>query len=352
LYTSSMPHDPIDLRSDTVTRPSAGMRRAIAEAVVGDDVFEDDPTVQDLERLAAELAGKEAALFVPSGTMANEVAMLTHTHRTDEAIVEIDSHIYKYEVGGPAALSGVQLSPLKGEGGILRADQIEDAIRPDDLHQPITRLICIENTHNRAGGVVHPVAGISEIRRLADDRGLKVHLDGARIFNAAAASGRDVKEYCAPCDSVMFCLSKGLGAPIGSMLLGDRSFIRLARRYRKLLGGGMRQAGIIAAAGIYALKHNVVRLADDHRRARRLAEALARIPRLSIDLDTVETNIVVIDVSGTGLSADQCVLLLEKRGLLVVTFGRTRIRAVTHLDIDDEDVDRAIPVFEQVFAKV
>ncbi|MFZ1948066.1 MAG: low-specificity L-threonine aldolase [bacterium] len=347
-----MPHDPVDLRSDTVTKPTPEMRRAIAQAVVGDDVFEDDPTVRELEALAAQITGKQAALFVASGTMGNEAAILAHTRRTDEAVVEAGSHIYKYEVGGPAVLAGVQLAPLAGEKGILSAERIEAAIRDDDIHQPVTRLVCLENTHNRAGGVVHPIEGMREIRALALQRGLKVHLDGARIFNAALASGRDVRDYCALADSVMFCLSKGLGAPIGSMLAGDPDFILVARRYRKLLGGGMRQAGIIAAAGIYALKHNIARLADDHRRARVLAEAVAAIPSLTVDLDSVQTNIVVIDVSGTGRSVDQCVLLLEQRGVRVVPFGRTRIRAVTHLDVDDVDVDRAVSVFEQVFVRV
>jgi threonine aldolase len=234
---------------------------------------------------------------------------------------------------------------------MLSATQIDGAIRSDDIHQPITRLVCLENTHNRAGGVVWPLDAMREVRLLAVERGLKVHLDGARIFNAAAASGHDVKEYCALCDSVMFCLSKGLGAPIGSMLVGDAAFILLARRYRKMLGGGMRQAGIIAAAGLYALRHNVARLGDDHRRARALAEALAGIGKLAVDLATVETNIVVIDVAKTGLTVQECLLLLEKQGVLVVPFGRTRMRAVTHLDIDDADVDGAIRIFEKVFGK-
>jgi threonine aldolase len=346
-----MPHDPIDLRSDTVTRPSPGMRRAIAEAVVGDDVFEDDPTVRELERLAAENTGRQAGLFVPSGTMGNEACILAHTRRGDEAIVEVDSHIYKYEVGGPAVLAGVQLAGLKGDGGILTRAQIETAIRSDDIHQPITRLVCLENTHNRAGGVVWPLEGMREIRDMATERGLKIHLDGARIFNAAAASGRSVKDFCALADSVMFCLSKGLGAPVGSMVVGDADFIKLARRYRKLLGGGMRQAGIIAAAGIYALKNNVARLVEDHTRARRLAEALARIGKLAIDLATVQTNIVVIDIARTGQTVDQAVLQLEKQGVLVVPFGRTRMRAVTHLDVDDADLDKTVRIFEAVFAR-
>ena len=327
------------------------MRRAMAEAVVGDDVFEDDPTAHELESLAAEMTGKEAGLFVASGTMGNEICVLAHTQRGDEAIVEADCHICRYEVAGPAVLSGVQLAPLKGDGGILSVDQIEAAIRADDIHQPVTRVVCIENTHNRAGGVVWPIAGAKEIRAMAARRGLKVHLDGARIFNAAAAAGFDVRDYCALADSVMFCLSKGLGAPVGSMVVGDAAFIRLARRYRKLLGGGMRQVGVIAAAGVYALRNNVARLADDHRRARVLAEALAAIPAIAIDLSTVQTNIVVFDVARSGFSVPECLGLLEKQGVLVVPFGRTRIRAVTHLDIDDADIDRAIAVFKKVFKK-
>jgi threonine aldolase len=347
-----MPHSPADLRSDTVTRPTPEMRRAIADAIVGDDVFDDDPTVKRLEQLAAEITGKEEAIFVPSGTMANEVAILSHTQRGDEAVVEFDSHIYNYESAGPAVLSGVQLAPIRTDRGIFSISQIEEAIRPDDVHEPVTKLLCLENTHNRKGGVVYPIEAMRRTWDLARERGLKIHLDGARIFNAAVAAGTDVKAYCAPCDSLMFCLSKGLGAPIGSVLLGGARFMHLARRYRKLLGGGMRQVGIIAAAGIYALEHNIERLVEDHVRARRLAEGIAGIAALDVDLETVQTNIVVIDLKRSGLGVNECVLLLEERGVLVVPFGRTTIRAVTHLDIDDEAVDKAISVFEQLFSEV
>jgi threonine aldolase len=344
-----MPHDPVDLRSDTVTRPTPEMRAAIAEAVVGDDVFGDDPTVKELEALAAELTGKDAGLFVPSGSMGNEVAILAHTRRGNEALVEFDSHIYNYEAAGPAVLSGVQLAPIKTELGVFSVSQIDEAIRPDDEHEPVTRLVCLENTHNRKGGVVFPLERMREIREFAVERGLAVHLDGARIFNAAVASGIDVKECCSQCDSVMFCLSKGLGAPIGSILVGGAEFMRLARRYRKLLGGGMRQVGIIAAAGLYALSHNVERLAEDHERARRIAESLSEIDGIRIDLDTVQTNIIVIDVARSGLSVDESVLLLEQQGVLVVPFGRTTVRAVTHLDIDDDDVEKSVSAFGKVF---
>ncbi len=346
-----MPHNPVDLRSDTVTKPTPQMRKAIAEAVVGDDVFGDDPTVNELERLAADITGREAALFVPSGSMGNEVAIMAHTRRGDEAIVEVGSHIYNYEAAGPAVLCGVQLAPLEGRMGILTAAQVEEAIRPDDPHEPITRLVCLENTHNRAGGVVYPIETMREIRDLAKARNLKVHLDGARIFNAAVASGVDAGEYCALCDSMMFCLSKGLGTPIGSMVVGDRDFIKSAHRNRKLLGGGMRQVGIIAAAGIYALKNNIERLAEDNARARKLAESVSVTPSLAIDLETVQTNIVVVDVAGSGLSVDEAILGLEKEGVLVLPFGRTTLRAVTHLDIDDGDIDRAVEAFEKVFTR-
>jgi threonine aldolase len=344
-----MPHDPIDLRSDTVTRPTPEMREAIAGAVVGDDVFGDDPTALELERLAADITGCEAGLFVPSGSMGNEVSIMAHTRRGDEAIVDVESHIYNYEAAGPAVLCGVQLAPLAGGMGILTAGQIEEAIRPDDPHEPVTRLVCLENTHNRAGGVIYPIETMREIYHLAKERNLKVHLDGARIFNAAVASRIDVKEYCSLCDSMMFCLSKGLGAPIGSVVVGDRDFIQRAHRNRKLLGGGMRQVGIIAAAGIYALEKNIERLADDNERARKLAESIAGISSVSVDLDTVETNIIVVDVAKSGLTVDEAIIRLEKEHVLVVPFGRTTIRAVTHLDIDDDDLDRAIEVFEKVF---
>ena len=345
-----MPHDPVDLRSDTVTRPSLGMRKAIAEAIVGDDVFLDDPTVIKLESLAAEMTGMEASTFVPSGTMGNEIAILCHTERGDEAIVEFDSHIYNYEAAGPAVLAGVQLATIKTDRGMFSVKDIELAIRPDDEHEPVTRLVCLENTHNRKGGVVHSTESMKAIRDLAKERGLKVHLDGARVFNAAVRAGIAASEFCTLCDSVMFCLSKGLGAPIGSILAGDKAFIKKARRYRKLLGGGMRQVGIIASAGIYALENNVGRLGDDHRRARHLAEAVSRMPGLSIDLESVQTNIVVIDFAESGISAEDGTNMLEKHGVLVIPFGGTTVRAVTHLDIDDEDIEKAISAFDKVFA--
>lgn len=345
-----MGHEIVDLRSDTVTKPSLGMRRAIADAEVGDDVFGDDPTVKELESLAANIAGQESALFVPSGTMGNEVAILSHTQRGDEVIVEFDSHIFNYETAGPAVMSGVQLLPVRTERGTFSISDLENALRPDDVHEPITRLICLENTHNRKGGRVLPIEDLKKIRDFADCHGLKIHMDGARIFNAACASGASAKDYCLLCDSTMFCLSKGLGAPIGSMLVGSSEFIERARRYRKMLGGGMRQAGLIAAAGIYALTNNVGRLGDDHRRARALAEGISGIGKIELVPNEVETNIVVVDVGKSGKSVEEVILQLEQYGVRVVIFGKTRIRAVTHLDIDDEDIERAVQAFRRVFA--
>ncbi|MGQ9603596.1 MAG: low-specificity L-threonine aldolase [bacterium] len=345
-----MGHEIVDLRSDTVTKPSLGMRRAIADAEVGDDVFGDDPTVKELESLAASIAGQESALFVPSGTMGNEVAILSHTQRGDEVIVEFDSHIFNYETAGPAVMSGVQLLPIRTERGWFSISDLENALRPDDVHEPVTRLICLENTHNRKGGRVLPIEDLKKIRDFADCHGLKIHMDGARIFNAACASGASAKDYCLLCDSTMFCLSKGLGAPIGSMLVGSSEFIERARRYRKMLGGGMRQTGVIAAAGIYALANNVGRLGDDHRRARALAEGISGIGKIELVPNEVETNIVVVDVGKSGKSVEEVILQLEQYGVRVVTFGKTRIRAVTHLDIDDEDIERAVEAFRRVFA--
>jgi threonine aldolase len=339
----------IDMRSDTVTRPSLGMRRAIFEARVGDDVFQDDPTVQRLEAMLAERLSKEAALFVPSGTMSNQVAINAHTRPGDEVIVERNCHTFNYEVAGPAVMAGVQLHPLDGRHGILTADQIRPAVRPDDIHIPPTRLICLENTHNRAGGVVYPIEEIRRINTLAGEKGIRMHLDGARLFNASVASGVPVRDYAVLFDSVSICLSKGLGAPVGSMVAGGRDFIDRCRRYRKMFGGGMRQVGILAAAGIYALENNIDRLAEDHRNAREFAERVGGVEGIRIDLETVQTNIVVMDIAGLGLDAPAAVARLKERGLLVVVFGETKIRAVTHLDVTTEEVLRAAGIIEETF---
>ncbi|KPL18174.1 MAG: threonine aldolase [candidate division Zixibacteria bacterium SM23_81] len=340
----------IDLRSDTVTRPSPGMREAIFKAEVGDDVFEDDPTVKRLEEMLVTILGKEAALFVPSGTMANQVAINAHTQPGDEVIVERDCHTYNYEVAAHAVLSGVQLAALQGHHGILTAEQVSEAIRADDVHLPRTSLICLENTHNRAGGVVYPIEEIKRISRLAKVRDLRMHLDGARLFNASMASGIPANEYARHFDSVSICLSKGLGAPVGSMIVGQRDFIKRCRRYRKMYGGGMRQVGILAAAGIYALENNIERLSEDHKNARLFAEQVSRIPGIEIDIDTVQTNIVVMDIAALGMDSFQAVEKLQENGCMVVVFGPTKIRAVTHLDVDEEDVLEAIGVFQKTFS--
>lgn len=340
----------VDLRSDTVTKPTVGMREAMSHAEVGDDVFGEDPTVNRLQETVAELLGKEAALFVPSGTMSNQIAIKCHTQPGDEVILERDSHSFHYEGGGPALLSGVQLHPLPGVRGVISAGQVEAAVRPGDHHYPHTSLVCLENTHNRAGGTIFPLDTIREIRAVADRYALRMHLDGARLWNAAVATGISEQQFAAPFDSVSVCLSKGLGAPVGSLLVGKREFIDRAHRYRKILGGGMRQVGILAAAGLYALAHHRQRLVDDHRRARRLAEALAEIPGPTVDLTSVQTNMVFVDVGPSGISAADVVARLRERGILCLALGPSVIRLVTHLDVDDEGVERAIAAFKAVFA--
>jgi threonine aldolase len=339
----------IDLRSDTVTKPSFEMRTVMAEAKVGDDVFGDDPTVNLLQEKVAEMLKKEAALFVPSGTMANLIAILTHTNPGDEIIMEKESHTFNYEVGGAAALAGVQINPLIGDRGILEKDQIEEAIREPNVHIPQTKLICLENTHNRGSGSIYPLEKIQAISELAEQRQLKTHLDGARIFNACVATGIAVKEYAKHFDSLTFCFSKGLGAPVGSILAGSKEFIEKAHRYRKMLGGGMRQVGILAAAAIYALDNNIERLAEDHLHAKMLAIELAKIDGFHVNPEHAETNIVVFDVSKSRVSVNQVVEKMEENGVLLVPFGATLVRAVTSLAVTREDIEKAIEIFNQVF---
>ena len=331
----------VDLRSDTVTRPTPAMRSAMADAVVGDDVFGDDPTVIHLEREVAALLGHEAALFVPSGTMANAVAVATHTRRGDEVILEETAHIFQYEGAGSAVLSGVQLWPVRTEDGLPSPEEIASRVRPlGDPHFPISRLLCLENTHNRAGGRVLPLGGFRAAVETARAHGLAVHLDGARLWNAAVASGRAASEYASLCDSVSVCFSKGLGAPVGSAIAGSREFVARARSERKRLGGGMRQAGIIAAGALYALTHHRTRLAEDHARARRLAEGIAGLSGLAASPETVDSNIVVARVvRGT---KESWLAGLAERGVRAVPFGTGAIRFVTHLDVDDEGIERAL----------
>ncbi len=338
----------IDLRSDTVTQPTPAMRRAMYEAEVGDDVYGEDPTVNRLEALAAAMLGKEAALLVTSGTQGNLAAVLAHCGRGDEVIVGHLAHMYLYEQGGMAALAGVQPRVVTNQDdGTLDLDEVEAAIRPENIHFPRTRLIAIENTHNRRYGAALGLPYLRALRERADRHGLRVHMDGARLFNAAVALGVPAREIAATADTVMVCLSKGLSAPIGSLLLGPADFIAEARRARKVLGGGMRQAGIIAAAGIVALTQMVDRLADDHARARRLAEALATMPGLRVDLARVHTNMVYVDLEPPRTAA-QLARALAHQGVRVHPVGPRRLRLVTHYGIEDEHIAAAIDAFAAV----
>jgi threonine aldolase len=343
--------DYIDLRSDTVTKPTLAMRKAMAEAEVGDDVFGEDPTVNALQEKVAKILGKEAALFVPSGTMANQLSIKSHTQPGDDVIIEVSSHPYNFEGGAGAALSGIQFNCLKGVRGFLDASQIEEAIRPADHHFPVTRLVCLENTHNRGGGSIYPVEKMAEIYRLTKSKGLLLHLDGARLWNASAATGIKPHEYAQWADSVSVCLSKGLGAPIGSLVAGSESFIHRVHRFRKMFGGGMRQVGIIAAAGIYALDHHFERLKEDHQNAKRLAVGLREFKGVFIDPKHVETNIVIFDVANTGTTGSQVAEAMKREGVLIHAFGKTQIRLVTHLDVTSEDIERALKAFEKVFGR-
>jgi len=341
----------IDLRSDTVTRPTPAMRKAMAEAEVGDDVFGEDPTVNALQEKVANLLGKESALFVPSGTMANQLSIKSHTQPGDEVIIESSSHPYNFEGGAGAALSGVQFQCLGGVRGVLDASQIEEAIRPVDHHFAVTRLVCLENTHNRGGGSIYPVEKMADIYRLAKSKGLLVHLDGARLWNASVATGIKTQEYAQWADSVSVCLSKGLGAPIGSLIAGSKPFIDRVHRFRKMFGGGMRQVGIIAAAGIYALDHHLERLKEDHQNAKRLGVGLKEFKGVSIDPRHVETNIVIFDVANSRMTAAQVAEAIKKEGVLIHAFGKTQIRLVTHLDVSAEDIEKALKSFERVLGK-
>ena len=331
----------IDLRSDTVTEPTEEMREAMARARVGDDVLGEDPTVKDLEALAAEMLGKERGLFVPSGTMANLVAVMTHTQRGDEVLVEAEAHTYYYEVGSISAVAGVIPRPIPGRFGYIAPEQVRDAVRPPNVHFPIPRLLCLENTHNRAGGMPFSPEDMDAVCVAARELGLAVHVDGARIFNAAVALGVPASQLVRSADSVMFCVSKGLSAPVGSVLLGRAAFIERARRFRKMVGGGMRQAGVIAAAGIVALRTMVTRLATDHANARRLAEGMTRMPTLAVDLSRVRTNMVLVTVSGP-MTAAGVTERLKQEGILALSTGPSTIRMVTHRHITANDVDIAL----------
>jgi threonine aldolase len=342
----------IDLRSDTVTKPTPAMRRAMSEAEVGDDVYGEDPTVNRLQERAAELFDKEAALFVPTGSMGNQIAVKLHTRPGMEVVIEERGHIYNYEMAAMSAVSGTLARPVKSAdgSGIMSWDDIKAAVHANDAPYYVapTGLVALENSHNLAGGTLHTRERTAEICAGAHALGIPVHLDGARIFNAAAALSETVAALAAPCDSVMFCLSKGLGAPVGSMLLGSRAFVEEARAWRKLLGGGMRQVGVIAAAGLVALEESPKLLHADHANARRLAEGVAELPGVEIDPARVVTNIVIFDVAGTRRAADQiCARLQHAHGVLASGFG-TSIRMVTHYDVSTADIDAAVRALGEV----
>jgi len=340
-----MPDTLIDLRSDTITRPTPAMRKAMAEAVVGDDVFEEDPTVHALQDRVAAMFGKEAAIFVPSGTMSNQIAVKLHTQPGDELLCDANCHIYVYEQGGPAQLSGVTCRPIDGQCGILDASQMEDdKIRPDNEHLVRTRLVCLENTHNRGGGKIYPLAKIQAISQWARGHGLIMHLDGARIWNAIVATGIAAKQWGDAFDTVSVCFSKGLGAPVGSALLGPRDLIQRARRVRKLFGGGMRQAGILAAAALHALDHHVDRLAEDHDNAKILAQAIRGKSFLKLVPPEVDTNLVWFQVDRSWGSAAKLTETLKGQGVLVHASGPQVVRACTHLDVSRAQIESAAKI--------
>ena len=342
-------HDVVDLRSDTLTLPTQAMRDAMACAEVGDDVWEEDPTVRRLEELAARRTGKEAALFVASGTQGNLVSVLVQTRHSQEIILDADSHIFNYEGASSATFGGVQTLALKTERGFLTPEQVREHIRPSNIHIPVTGLVCLENTHNRHGGTCCAPEEIEAVAAVAHAAGVPVHLDGARIFNAAVALGRPVGDFTRHVDSVTFCLSKGLAAPVGSLVCGSRELILRARRVRKMLGGGMRQVGVLAAAGLVALESMVDRLAEDHANARRLAEGVARLPRVRLDLGKVQTNIVIFHIDRPG-GAPELVTGSLARKVKVHQIGPTSIRCVTHKDVDGEDITRALDAFREITA--
>jgi threonine aldolase len=341
---------PIDLRSDTVTRPTAAMRRAMAEAEVGDDVYGEDPNVNRLEQRVAELLGTEAALYVPSGSMANQIAIQVHARPGDEVLVGRGAHSFLYESGAASAYGGVQLTILDGDGRFTAA-AVRAAYKQDNHHHPPTRLVMVENTHNMGGGLLWDRDELAAVQSAARELGLSLHLDGARLWNAAIAGGRSERDVAAGFDSVSVCLSKGLGAPVGSLVAGTRDFVRRAHRVRKMMGGGMRQAGILAAAGLHALEHHRARLADDHRNAAALAAAVAALPGLSVDVERVQSNIVMVDIAADQLgSAAEVSQRARDKGLLFGAVAPRRFRLVTHLDVDRAACDRAVDILRGLVA--
>jgi threonine aldolase len=339
----------IDLRSDTITVPTSAMRTFMIRAKVGDDVFGEDPTVNDLQNMIVEMLDMEAALFVPSGTQANQISVNSHTNPGNEVICDYNSHIFNYESGAAGMLSGVQLHPIIGKNGHPTAEQIRSVIRPKDDHFPQTKLICLENTHNRAGGTIFPLDEIKKIHDLAKENDLKLHLDGARLWNAAIETGKSLKEYASFFDSVSLCFSKALGAPVGSIVAGSKEFITRAHSYRKAYGGGMRQVGILAAACLFAVENHFERLSEDHRNARLLAEGINNVGPFRVDLDSVQTNIVISDITPGSINAFEIVKRLEENDILSIAFGSHKIRFVTHLNITQEDIETCLQVMTNLF---
>ncbi|MBI5474162.1 MAG: low-specificity L-threonine aldolase [Ignavibacteriae bacterium] len=339
----------IDLRSDTVTKPSAAMREAMMKAEVGDDVFGEDPTVNLLQQKVADLLGKEAALYVPSGTQANQICLKVHTQPGDEVIMEKGCHLFNYETGALALLSSIQPHVVEGVLGVMNLSDIKKAVRPKLYYMPRSAAVAIENTHNRAGGTIYPIETIREIHDFTRAEKMGFHLDGARLWNACVETGIAPKEYASYFDSVSVCLSKGLGAPVGSVIAGSKDFIERARKFRKIFGGGMRQAGILAAAGIYALDHNRERLKEDHAKLRYLADELTRISSLSIDREAVQTNILLIGIEKTGKTQEEVLALLKSKGVLLTLGNWMSVRAVTHLDVSMEQVKQAAGIFHELF---
>lgn len=340
----------IDLRSDTVTKPTPAMREAMAQAEVGDDVYGEDPTVNRLEAMAAEMLGKEAAVFVPSGVMGNQLALRLHTRPGDEVIVDSTSHLIRYEGGSASSLSGVQLVCVPGNRGRLSPESVEAAIRPKGLHNPPTTLVCLEQTHNVGGGSIYSLEVIHQIAEVARTHRLSLHLDGARLFNAVISTGVAAADYARPFDTVSFCLSKGLGAPVGSMVVSDAARVQTLRRLRKVFGGGMRQVGILAAAGVYALEHHIARLAEDHVNAHYLATLLEDIPGVVVDVKSVETNMVMFQVPHSSKTTDTLLADCREAGVLLNAMGDRAFRVVTHLDVNHEDMVAAGRIFRQIFS--
>lgn len=340
----------IDLRSDTVTQPTEGMRAAMASARVGDDVFGEDPAVNQLEERVASMLGKEAALFVPSGTMSNQIGIRCHTQPGDELFCDVNNHIIHYETGAPAALNGVMCRTFEGQQGIIDVHHMEGQVKGDADYLPRTRLVCLENTHNRGGGKIYPLETLQRVARWAHQHGLAVHLDGARLWNASIATGIPLATWCSSVDSVSVCFSKGLGAPVGSALVGPKDFIKRARRTRKMFGGGMRQAGVLAAAANYALDHHIDRMADDHIHARRLAELATAIQGISLGQDSVETNLIFLKLDEKLGTAEELQHRLQAHGVLALPTARHTLRMVTHLDVSREQIEHTGQVMRQLLS--